>query len=81
MRTAQLTPWPGASQDGAPRGLTLQRWATPRPGHALALRPVDISAVSAEAPASRTVTVVAPSGLRIEGVTIADAITLVRGLA
>jgi hypothetical protein len=33
-----------------------------------------------EAPV-RTVTIVAPSGLRIEGVAIADVITILRGLA
>jgi hypothetical protein len=32
-------------------------------------------------PSTRTVTIVAPSGLRLEGVTIADAITILRGLA
>jgi hypothetical protein len=56
---------------------TLKRWATPRPGRAVSLRPVD---VIDERPV-RTVTIVSPSGLRIEGVTIADAITILRGLA
>lgn len=56
---------------------TLARWTTTRPGHALALRPVDVI----DEPSVRTVTVVSPSGLRIEGVTITDAITLLRGLA
>jgi len=56
---------------------TLKRWATPRAPRVLALRPVD---VIDEAPV-RTVTIVAPSGLRIEGVMIADVITILRGLA
>jgi transposase-like protein len=58
---------------------TLQRWATPRPERerSVALRPVAVS----DEPLSRTVTVVSPSGLRIEGVTIADAITILQGLA
>jgi hypothetical protein len=59
---------------------TLKGWTTPRAPHtarALALRPVH---VIDEAPV-RTVTIVAPSGLRIEGVTITDVITILRGLA
>ena len=56
---------------------TLKRWATPRPEGALSLRRVDVL----DDPPIRTVTIVSPSGLRIEGVTIADAITLLRGLA
>ena len=56
---------------------TLKRWATPRAPRVLALRPVD---VIDEAPV-RTVTIVAPSGLRIEGVMISDVITILRGLA
>jgi hypothetical protein len=56
---------------------TLQRWAASRPTPALSLRPVDVI----DEPAERTVTVVSPSGIRIEGVTIADAITILKGLA
>lgn len=58
---------------------TLQRWAIPRPGRerGLALRPVTVI----DEPPSRTVTVVSPSGLRIEGVTIADVIAILRGLS
>jgi len=33
-----------------------------------------------DAPPGRTVTIVSPSGLRIEGVTVADAIAILRGL-
>lgn len=43
----------------------------------VALRPIDVI----DEPSCRTVTVVASSGLRIEGVTIADVITILRGLA
>jgi hypothetical protein len=34
-----------------------------------------------EAPPFRTLTIVSPSGLRVEGVTIADALEILRGLA
>ena len=58
---------------------TLKRWATPRitatPG--LAMRPVDVI----DAPPTGTVTLVSPTGLRIEGVAIADAIAILRGLS
>ncbi len=62
---------------------TLQRWTTPRPAPGVALRPVDIvDALDASTGrVARTLTIVAPSGLRIEGVTVADAIALLRGLA
>ena len=58
---------------------TLQRWLTPRPERAaaVALRPVAVT----DEPACRPLIVVAPSGLRIEGVTIADVIAILRGLA
>jgi hypothetical protein len=67
-----------ARELGIPAG-TLQRWATPRPAcqRVMALRPVDVVGE----PASRTVTLVSPSGLRVEGVMIADVITILRGLA
>lgn len=58
---------------------TLRRWAAPRtvatPG--LAMRPVDVI----DAPLAGTVTLVSPTGLRIEGVAIADAIAILRGLS
>jgi len=68
-----------ARELGVPAG-TLTRWLAPRPAHAslVALRPVDV--IDTE-PSLRTVTIVAPSGLRIEGVTIADVIAILRGLA
>lgn len=56
---------------------TLQRWTMTRTERPLSLRPVDVI----DDPAVRTVTIVSPSGLRIEGVTIADAIAILRGLA
>jgi hypothetical protein len=34
-----------------------------------------------EEPPCRTLTIVSPSGLRVEGMTIADAIEILRGLA
>jgi hypothetical protein len=60
-------------------GRTLEHWATLRPEqeHVVALRPIDVI----DEPPCRTVTVVALSGLRIEGVTIADVIALLRGLS
>lgn len=58
---------------------TLEHWAALRPeqAHGVALRPVDVI----DEPPCRTVTVVAPRGLRIEGVTIADVIALLQGLS
>jgi transposase-like protein len=58
---------------------TLTRWAARDVGHerSVVLRPVAVI----DELASRTVTVVAPSGLRVEGVTIADAIAILRSLA
>lgn len=55
---------------------TLKRWATPR-STALGVREVEVI----DAPPAGTVTLVSPTGLRIEGVAIADAIALLRGLA
>lgn len=56
---------------------TLMRWAAARRGRSLSLRPVEIL----EAEPVRTVTLVSPSGMRVEGLTIADVITILRGLA
>jgi hypothetical protein len=56
---------------------TLKRWAEPSPTAPLALRPVDVIDV----PLPGTVTLVSPTGLRIEGVTIDAAIAILRGLA
>lgn len=47
---------------------------------AVELRPVAVLEASDPLPA-RSLTIVAPSGLRIEDVTVADAIAILRGLA
>ena len=59
---------------------TLQRWATLPVERAVELRPVAVLDVG-EVPPARALTIVSPSGLRIEGVTIADVIAILRGLA
>ena len=58
---------------------TLQRWLAPRPEHAhpVALRPVAVT----DEPARSPLTIVAPNGLRLEGVTIADVIAILRALS
>lgn len=77
-RRARGDGWCELSREiGIPAG-TLKRWTTPSPEGPFSLRPVD---VIADEPSPRTVTIVAPSGFRIEGVTIADAITILRRLA
>jgi transposase len=58
---------------------TLQRWATPHGERAMELRPVAVLEAS-DPPPCRRLTIVAPGGLRIEGVTVADAIAILRGL-
>ena len=55
---------------------TLKRWTAPRTT-ASAVLPVEVI----DAPPAGTVTLVSPTGLRIEGVAIADAIAILRGLA
>lgn len=57
---------------------TLKRWATPR-STSTALRMREVHVI--DAPPVGTVTLVSAAGLRIEGVAIADAIALLRGLA
>jgi hypothetical protein len=57
---------------------TLVRWATPAPDVALPMRPVE---VVDQAVARTVVTLVAPSGIRIEGIDVATAIAILRGLA
>jgi hypothetical protein len=56
---------------------TLKRWAMPRADGALAMLPVDVI----DAAPAGTVTIVSPTGLRVEGIAIADAIAILRGLA
>ena len=55
---------------------TLVRWSAPREAEGIAVVPVDVI----DAPPEGTVTLVSPTGLRIEGVAIADAIAILRGL-
>ncbi len=58
---------------------TLKRWATPPIAAAsgVAMRPVAVI----DAPPLGTATLVSPTGLRVEGVAVADAIAILRGLA
>lgn len=55
---------------------TLKRWVAPRVDGAVAMLPVDVI----DAPPMGTVTLVSPTGIRIEGVAIADAIAILQGL-
>lgn len=65
-----------AREVGVP-AVTLKRWTVQRPHDVVTMRPVDVI----DAPPIGTVTLVAPTGLRIEGVAIVDAIAILRGLA
>jgi hypothetical protein len=56
---------------------TLKRWAAPRTTPSTALLPVEV----VDAPPIDTVTLVTPNGIRIEGVSIAAAIAILRGVA
>jgi hypothetical protein len=56
---------------------TLVRWSAPRAADGIAVVPVDL----VDTPPAGTVTLVSPTGLRVEGVAIADAIAILRGLA
>ncbi len=56
---------------------TLKRWTTPRAVATAVMLPVEV----VDVPPIGTVTLVSPTGLRIEGVAIADAITILQGLA
>ncbi len=58
--------------------LTLQRWSSSSAHGTVMLRRVEVAEA---APAERTVTLVSPTGIRIEGVTIAEVIAILRGLA
>src|ERR1043165_2312182 len=58
--------------------LTLQRWSTPRSNRPVRLRRVE---VAEPAQVERTIVLVSPTGLRIEGLTTADVIAILRGLA
>lgn len=56
---------------------TLVRWSAPTARDGLAVLPVDVI----DAPPAGTVTLVSATGLRVEGVAIAAAIAILRGLA
>ena len=56
---------------------TLKRWMAPRTTDAARLLPVEII----DAPPVGTITLVSPKGVRLEGVSIADAIAILRSLA
>ena len=58
--------------------LTLQRWSTPPSNRPVKLRRVE---VTEPAQVERTIVLVSPTGLRLEGLTIADVIAILRGLA
>ena len=66
-----------AAQIGVP-AKTLKRWSAPSSSRPIALRRVEVAEVAEPA---RTITLVAPTGVRIEGVTVADAIAILRGLS
>ncbi len=69
--------WCDLSRELGVPAQTLKRWAAPRADRVVAMLPVDVI----DAPPAGTVTLVSPTGLRIEGVAIADAIAILRGLA
>src|SRR5690242_7768548 len=85
---AEITAWVAARRErgawwcelsrelGVPEQ-TLKRWAPPRATATASLVPAEVI----DAPPAGTVTLVSPTGLRIEGVAIADAIASLRGLA
>jgi hypothetical protein len=58
--------------------LALQRWSSSPVRRAVMFRRVEV--VEA-APTERTVTLVSPTGIRIEGVTITEVIEILRGMA
>lgn len=69
--------WSELSREVGIPTVTLKRWSAPRADAAIAMLPVDVI----DAPPVGTVTLVSPTGLRVEGVAIADAISILRGLA
>jgi hypothetical protein len=85
---ARITAWVAKRRAGGawwcdvarPLGIpaqTLVRWSAPRAAAGIAVVPVDVIG----APPLGTVTLVSPTGLRIEGVAVADAIAVLRALA
>jgi hypothetical protein len=85
---AEITTWTAAQRErgvwwcelsraiGVPAA-TLKRWGAPRSAACAVMLPVEVI----DAPPIGTVTLVSPTGLRIEGVAIADAIAILQGLA
>jgi len=71
--------WSELARELGVSAVTLKRWLSARSAHTdqATLRPVVVS----DEPAPQTLTLVAPSGLRIEGVTLADVIAILGGLA
>ena len=69
--------WCDLSRELGVHATTLKRWAAPPAEAVVAMRPVQVI----ETPPAETVTLVSPTGLRIEGVTLAGAIAILRGLA
>jgi len=64
---------------------TLKRWAADHGGTQIALVPVEVvdapSTGTGTGTGTGTVTLVSPTGLRIEGVSVVDAIAILRGLS
>ncbi len=69
--------WCDASRAIGVSAETLKRWAAPRAAATAAMLPVEVI----DAPPVGTVTLVSPTGLRIEGVAIDSAIEILRGIA
>ena len=76
-RHAQGAEWAALASALGITARTLQRWTPPDRTPPVALRPVTVL----DAPPARALTVVTPHGLRVEGVTVADVIAIVRGLS
>lgn len=78
-RRAAGAGWSEVARELGVSAVTLKRWLSARSVHTdqATLRPVVVS----DAPAPQTLTLVAPSGLRIEGVTLADVIAILGGVA
>jgi hypothetical protein len=69
--------WRDLSRELGIHPTTLKRWAASPSEAVVTMRPVQVI----ETPPAETVTLVSPTGLRIEGVTIAGAIAILRGLS
>ena len=80
QRRAEGESWGNIATELGARFETLRRWCQgrrPEPTRALAVRPVEIVAA---ARGGGTLAVVSRSGLRVEGVTLDDAIAILRTL-